>query len=63
MNMEMRPLKRDAGTALAAKRGEVREGDLRGASRNMYETLTENELAEMAGVDLRDVSARSRDRD
>ena len=33
-----------AGAALAAKRGETRKSDLKGASKEMYESMTEKEL-------------------
>jgi hypothetical protein len=39
-----------AGAALAAKRGEIEKDDLKGASKNMYENMTEDELEEMASV-------------
>ena len=35
-----------AGAALAAKRGEARKSDLQGASKEMYESMTEAELVE-----------------
>jgi hypothetical protein len=37
-----------AGAALAAKRGEIPKSELKGASRGMYESMTEKELDEMA---------------
>lgn len=37
-----------AGAALAAKRGEVRKSELKGASRSMKESMTEKELADLA---------------
>ncbi|HYJ58365.1 MAG TPA: DUF3008 family protein [Methyloceanibacter sp.] len=37
-----------AGAALAAKRGETRVIELKGASRNMYESMTEKQLDEFA---------------
>ncbi|WP_445682845.1 DUF3008 family protein [Radicibacter daui] len=37
-----------AGAALAAKRGEIRKSDLKGASRSMEESMTEKELEELA---------------
>ncbi|RKF12616.1 DUF3008 family protein [Roseovarius spongiae] len=37
-----------AGAALAAKRGETKVDDLQGASRDMYDSMTEDELQEMA---------------
>lgn len=39
-----------AGAALAAKRKETRAGDLKGAAREMYDSMTEKELEEMASV-------------
>jgi hypothetical protein len=39
-----------AGAALAAKRGEVPKAKLKGASREMYESMTEKELDELATV-------------
>lgn len=37
-----------AGAALSAKRGETPKSSLRGASRSMYESMTEAELRELA---------------
>lgn len=37
-----------AGAALAAKRGETSVSELRGASKEMYESMTEKELEEFA---------------
>ncbi|HMA14071.1 MAG TPA: DUF3008 family protein [Kiloniellaceae bacterium] len=37
-----------AGAALAAKRGEQKKGDLQGASKGMYESMSEAELERMA---------------
>ena len=39
-----------AGAALAAKRGEQKVGDLKGASRSMYKSMTEEELEELAAT-------------
>ena len=39
-----------AGVALSAKRGETDIDDLYGASKRLYENLTEAELEEMASV-------------
>lgn len=39
-----------AGAALAAKRGETNKSELKGASKDMYESMTEDELEEMASV-------------
>lgn len=43
---------RAAGAALSAKRGETKVGDLKGASREMYDTMTEAELDDLASTDL-----------
>ena len=37
-----------AGAALAAKRGEIKKSELIGASKEMYESMTEKELEEFA---------------
>ncbi|WP_421929866.1 DUF3008 family protein [Neoaquamicrobium sediminum] len=37
-----------AGAALAAKRGEIKKSELQGASREMYESMTEDQLEEFA---------------
>jgi hypothetical protein len=42
-----------AGAALAAKRGEQKVGDLKGASKSMYESMTEKELDELASTTRR----------
>jgi hypothetical protein len=39
---------RAAGAALAAKRGEIPVSELVGASRQMYESMTESQLEEFA---------------
>ena len=39
-----------AGAALAAKRGEAKVSDLKGASREMYDSMSEKELDEMAST-------------
>jgi hypothetical protein len=37
-----------AGAALSAKRGETKKSELKGASRDMYESMSEKELEEFA---------------
>jgi hypothetical protein len=37
-----------AGAALSAKRGDTKKGDLKGASREMYESMSENQLEDFA---------------
>jgi hypothetical protein len=39
-----------AGAALAAKRGETAKAELKGASREMYESMTEAELEDLAAT-------------
>lgn len=39
-----------AGAALAAKRGEIEVSELKGASRQMYESMTEAQLEEFAAT-------------
>lgn len=39
-----------AGAALSAKRGEKKVSELEGASKSMYESMSEEELAEMASA-------------
>jgi hypothetical protein len=39
-----------AGAALAAKRGETPRGELQGASREMFDSMSEAELEELAST-------------
>lgn len=39
-----------AGAALSAKRGDTPKSELKGASKSMYESMTEKELDEMAST-------------
>jgi hypothetical protein len=39
-----------AGAALAAKRGEQKISELKGASKSMYESMTEEQLEEFAST-------------
>ncbi len=40
-----------AGAALSAKRGETKKSDLKGASKDMYESMSEKELEDMASTE------------
>jgi len=40
-----------AGAALSAKRGKTKVSDLKGASRDMYDSMSEKELEEFAETD------------
>ena len=44
-----------AGAALAAKRGEQKKSDLTGASQEMYESMSEDELANLASTSRDDL--------
>ena len=39
-----------AGAALAAKRGEIKVGELKGASREMYESMSQDQLEDFAST-------------
>lgn len=40
-----------AGAALSAKRGDTKVSELKGASKDMYKSMSEKELEEMASTD------------
>ncbi len=42
---------RAAGAALAAKRGEAKVSELEGASKEMYDSMSEQELEDLASTD------------
>jgi len=39
-----------AGAALSAKRGDTKVGDLKGASKEMYKSMSESQLDELAST-------------
>ena len=41
-----------AGAALSAKRGDTKVGDFQGASKQMYDSMSEDELEDYASTDL-----------
>lgn len=47
-----------AGVALSAKRGESRASSLKGASKSMYESMSEKELEDMASTKRKGKSRR-----
>lgn len=49
-----------AGAALSAKRGERRKSSLKGASRQMAESMSERQLEELASTKRRKLPNRSR---
>ena len=50
MKAQSKAQQKAAGAALAAKRGEAKVGDLQGASKEMYDSMSEDELEEMAST-------------
>lgn len=52
---------RAAGAALSAKRGEIDKSDLQGASKEMYETMTEDELEDLAATSHDDLPEKKED--
>ena len=44
-----------AGAALAAKRGETSKSSLKGASKDMYDSMTEDQLEEFASTKRKDL--------
>ena len=40
-----------AGAALAAKRGDMKKSELKGASKDMYESMSEDQLEDFAETD------------
>ena len=50
MKAQSKAQQKAAGAALSAKRGETSPSDLQGASRDMYDTMSESELEDMAST-------------
>lgn len=50
MPAKSRAQQKAAGAALSAKRGETSKGDLKGAAREMVESMTEKELEDLAAT-------------
>ncbi|MEH6674402.1 MAG: DUF3008 family protein [Sulfitobacter sp.] len=51
MKAQSKSQQRAAGAALSAKRGETKVNDLQGASKDMYDSMSEEELEEMASTE------------
>jgi len=51
-----------AGAALAAKRGERSRSSLKGASREMAESMSEDQLEEFAGTKRKNLPTKKRSR-
>ncbi len=50
MEAKSKKQQRAAGAALSAKRGETEPGNLKGASKEMFESMSESELVELAST-------------
>jgi hypothetical protein len=50
-----------AGAALSAKRGETKVSDLQGASKQLYDSMSESELEELAETDREGLPDRKSD--
>ncbi|WP_186398254.1 DUF3008 family protein [Stappia sp. P2PMeth1] len=50
MPAKSRSQQKAAGAALSAKRGETKKSDLKGASRQMLDSMSEEQLEEMAST-------------
>jgi len=61
MKAQSKSQQRAAGAALSAKRGETKVKDLQGASKDMYDSMTEDELDEMASTDHDDLPEEADD--
>ncbi|NIZ09949.1 DUF3008 family protein [Pseudooceanicola sp. HF7] len=53
MKAKSKAQQRAAGAALSAKRGETKPSELQGASQEMYDTMSEEELEDMASTSLK----------
>ena len=50
-----------AGAALSAKRGETKVSDLQGASKDMYDSMSESELEDFAETSRKDLPEKKSD--
>lgn len=50
-----------AGAALSAKRGDTKVSELQGASKGMYDSMSESELEELADTDRKDLPEKKSD--
>ena len=63
MPAQSKAQQRAAGAALSAKRGETKVGELQGASKQMYDSMSEDELEDYASTDLDDLPEHVDDED
>lgn len=55
MPAQSKAQQRAAGAALSAKRGDTKVSDLQGASKEMYDSMSEEELEKYASTDRKDL--------
>ena len=55
MPAQSKAQQRAAGAALSAKRGETKVSDLQGAAKDMYDSMSEEELEDYASTDHDDL--------
>lgn len=51
MSAKSKAQQKAAGAALSAKRGETKVSELQGAAKQMYDSMSENELKDYASTD------------
>jgi len=61
MPAQSKAQQRAAGAALAAKRGETKVSELQGASKEMYDSMSEDELEDLASTDRKHLPDRKDD--
>ena len=61
MKAESKAQQKAAGAALSAKRGETKVSDLQGASKDMYDSMSEEELDDMASTSREDLPDKKDD--
>ncbi len=54
---------RAAGAALSAKRGETKVSELKGSAKDMYDSMTEDELEDFASTDRKGLPDKVEDDD
>lgn len=59
MPAKSRAQQQAAGAALSAKRGDTKVSELEGASKSMYDSMSEDELEEFASTDRKDLPERA----
>lgn len=58
MKAQSKKQQKAAGAALSAKRGETKKSSLKGASKQMEESMSESELEDMASTKRKDLPKR-----